>query len=232
MRGFLVGDDAGTWTEATYPGSPYQEVAARYTDASGVSAAETTWGSSTCAEALSFDSLDGAIHDLVLGELEIRKTEEVVSSDGHLLLVTMDVQNASAGDLSDVVIGYHADIDVDYDEHYIFNTINDVYDDGRYVSSTGAESGVSVGFGACSDDVTIGHTGSWPVSGATPTLTDEDGGVADTSMGIELNIGDLSVGDSTTVSFVIAVGQKMAASDDDTGLSDDDTGLVIDFPTE
>ena len=218
-------DDA--WVEFTYAGYAFQLVGASYTAEgesfdyySAASAGQNMVVSNT--EDISTDSMLGRSFTFSTANLDITKTESF-ALDGTVVSVAISLENTGEVELSDVKFIYSLDPDqetaISTDSSY-YSTANDTMDldgDGQsdWAQSAGFESGYTIGIGACTPDVfSLGHYADWSSNATTTvTLTDDEGALSDSAMGILYHTPiPLAAGETRGFSFIISVAPTAAGA--------------------
>ena len=177
--GFQVGDGSGSYYDATYPGSPWQQMSIEF-DHSGSSyeyegnydSGSYSWTSVSESD-LSEGSVNLITHVLEMGPLQITK-DEVWEDGDKIVNMIYRVENTSSSPVTNFRLMHAFDPDIDATRYGQYNTYNDVHSGGQYVESVGPSSGWTISYGNC-DDIKqdVGITG-WE-SDADATFRDDDG---------------------------------------------------------
>lgn len=232
------------WTDFSYPGYPYQLLALDF-DEDGVPAAYATnsfsYGSNfTLVSAIDATTATDAAaeHVWTAGSLTVTKTESWAIDDA-VVLVTIELENTGAANVSNLRLLYAVDPDPDALTSADYTTINDTLDangDGTddYARSSGPTSGYTVGIGACEPNrSTLGHYTGWSSINSTGvTITDEAGAAADDALALLLTTDTvLAPGDYFITSMLVSF--DLTADDAEAGvLADHDRCVSCDMDAD
>jgi MYXO-CTERM domain-containing protein len=199
--------------DVTYPGSPWQQISWEYTYSSVAYSASgnigtATWTTSTASN-LSSGTQNKAYHVYSDGRVKVEKTD--TWEDGNkYILVQFVVTNTTSSSISSFRLAHGMDPDQDvatYSNYTTYNDRKDLNSDGviDWVSSIGASSNWSVGYGVCdSSKQTVGHTAGWESDADLSTMTDYNGSSGDYAMHIKHSEGTIAAGASATFTFIFA----------------------------
>jgi MYXO-CTERM domain-containing protein len=177
--GFQVGNGDGTYYDATYPGSPWQQMSVEF-DHSGSSyeySGNYSGGSHSWTSVSETNSSDGSLnlitHVMDMGPLRITK-DEIWEDGDKVVNMIYRVENTSPASVTDFRLMHAFDADTDVTRYGTYDTLNDVHSDGQYVEAVGPTSGWTVSYGNC-DDIKqdVGITG-WDTD-ADASFRDDDG---------------------------------------------------------
>jgi hypothetical protein len=207
--GFMIGDGEGTYHEACYYGSPWQQVSVEYSaggtaynHTGNFSARSWSW-TTVCSDSLDTGEVKGVIHQWDVADISITKTE-IWEAGGAVSRVWFDVDNHGDA-IEDLRLMFGVDPDHDYDSHSSFSTENDLRDDGHYAESVGPGSRWTLSFGACDlDNDELGHTG-W-ASDADAVFSDYEGAASDNTMHWRHTEDSVGPGATASFGFLITVG--------------------------
>jgi hypothetical protein len=207
--GFMMGDGAGTYYEACYYGSPWQQVSIEY-ESGGASYNHTgnyaygAWSWDTvCGDSLDEGDVKGVIHQWDVADISVTKTE-IWETEGSVSRVWFDVDNHGA-EITNMRLMFAVDPDHDYGAHGSFSTENDLRDDGEYAQSVGPTGRWTMAYGACDptkDD--LGHTG-WSAD-ADAVFSDYEGASSDSTMHWRHTEDLIGAGSTTGFGFLVTVG--------------------------
>jgi len=219
---FEIGDGS-TYYESCFPGSPWQAVSfewtedgASYTHTGNYSGSSWTY-TTTCAGSVGDgESVAGAIHEWNAGSLEVTKTE-IWELEGHVSRVWFDVTNTGTAAVSDFDLMFGVDWDIDYSTGGVFNTLNDVNNDGDFEGidagllgiSSGPTTGRAAVYGLCdAENQLVGHAESWTTDDDF-VVTDYDDVSGDKTVHFGQRDMNIAAGDSISFGFLIAVGEDV-----------------------
>jgi hypothetical protein len=207
--GFLIGDGEGTYYEASFYGSPWQQVTIEYSSG-GISYNHTgnygtrSWSWDTvCADSLDAGDVKGVIHQWDVADISITKTE-IWETEGSVSRIWFDVENHGAA-IDDLRLMFAVDPDHDYDPASSFSTENDLRDDGLYAESVGPTSRWTLAYGACDPaNDELGHTG-WSTD-ADAVFSDYAGASSDSTMHWRHSEAWIGAGATAGFGFLVTVG--------------------------
>jgi len=220
------------WIDWTFPGAPFAMWRLRWDD--GGSSPEDYFANTNtqAMNAVLLDTQDRssethrvARHSYRTGYVHMRKTEAWLA-DGSVLLMHIFVENTDSRPLTDLMFLYA--IDPDPDAGITVNTLNSVANirgsgPPDTAISAGPSTGRALAFTACTPGSTeVGHYPGWsgPGGATTVQLFDRGGSSADEAMAIRIAAnGVIEPGDSTVITFLVAVGESVDEALDEAATS-------------
>ena len=229
-EGLMIRDGSGAWVDVTFPLTPWQILSVAF-DAGGVpfdylgeSEFSTADWVTTEALDLSTGSLNIARHRLVMGPLEVVKTE-VFADASRTLGLHLVVTNTGSVPLTSLRFMHAFDPDTDvtaYGEYETRNDAVDVIPDGilDWAESDAPFSGWTVGYGVCDETSQLaghapwigGPVENWSTHVDTP-LYDMNYLQDDSSINLRGVVGTLLPGEEASVSFLVAWNTSWAAAE-------------------
>jgi MYXO-CTERM domain-containing protein len=206
--GFQINN--GAWQDATFPGSPWQQISFEW-DQDGSSHSyggnrdSSSWAW-TMDEVLDLSSGDfnEIIHRWTMGNLQVSKSESWADGDS-IMLVHFMVTNTASSTATDLRIMHGVDPDQDAGSYGTYSTLNDVVSDGTFLSMVGPSSGLTLGYGLCNiSEDELGITG-WNTD-ADAAFADPDGASEDNTGHWRHTEASIAAGQTIVASFVVSVG--------------------------
>jgi hypothetical protein len=209
--GFRIGDGEGTYYEACYYGSPWQQVTVEYVQGSATynhtgNYSSRAWSWTTdCSDVVEDDGATGVIHEWSVASVVITKTE-IWEDDGRVSRVWFDIENTGTTEIDNLRVMFGVDPDHDYAPHSSFHTLNDTRDAGDYAESVGPTSEWTLAFGACDlDNDDLGHT-AWSTD-ADAVFVDDGAASGDRTMHWRHTEDSVAAGGTASFGFLVTVGQ-------------------------
>ena len=227
-RGFEIGDGDGGYYESVHPGTDWQEFAveweagsASFQHSGNYAYLSTLTYDTACAGTLGDETVAGAIHEFIMDDITVTKTE-IWEVDGLVSRIWFDVVNEGSDDVTDFRLMWAVDWDQDMSisSGTTYETLNDVNDegdydgveDGRIAIAEVPTSGRTGIMGSCNGDTqSLGYTSPWKrdIDDAMDDMVDYDGESVDAAAHWIASELEIPVDGSLSFGLLVVVGEDV-----------------------